>query len=199
VTSQSLELERTTIVDSLGNELPISVMSKDRLEELTRLYPHPFRPRDVHYCAERAHTIGDTLAKSGIETQKLAVWPKRSWLGGVIHPYQTSLADPDTKHSPNWYNHVVNLIEVKDGDQAPSLYVIDTAVSALPIPQKQWEEYFYIEAGNARTSSIGSTAIMNRVKYDPKEANSPVSEYDPSMLEYAYQVMAGNDGKKLDH
>ncbi len=144
--------------------------------------------------------MGDTLAKHGIETQKLVVYPNnRTWGADSIRPYQAKVRDK-TGLVPNWNLHVVNIVKVKDAlSGATELYVLDPAVSKRPLPMEQWRALFRTTDSKGRIiDSIGETQVFSRFNADERGWRTATS-YDQDALDHAYQVMAGSDGPLLTH
>jgi hypothetical protein len=189
---ECLELERRSIEDTTGRELPISVVSVDELATLRAIYNDKMRVYDAEVCAQRAHKIGDMLAKKGIETVKLYLEPGGFWpFYGQIIPDSKARARYDGSnkyYTPAWDYHVVNLVLVRDHDGNVNQYVIDPFMEDLPVPREKWEARLH-ENPN---SSIGSERIISRFNFGPKDYSEPRTEYESDVLKRSYEIMSGD-------
>jgi hypothetical protein len=183
----SIELERVTIKDRLGRDLPVSVISEDSIRALRNAYPSDLRVYDEEVCAQRAHTIGHTLGLAGIETQKLYLEPGGWWpFKGHIVP--DSRAKSSSGRTPYWTHHVVNFIFVKDKSGRLQEYIIDPFMEGLAVPRAQWEQRLRTNP----SSSIGSINVISRFNFGPDDSSQALTDYDSEKLQGSYRVMSGD-------
>jgi hypothetical protein len=190
---EPLDVERRTIKDKLGRDLPVSVIGVGSLRRLRELYPANLRIYDPIVCSQRAHIIGETLAKAGIETQKLLVYPGGTVVKGKIVP-DDRVRTSDGK-LPAWDYHVVNLIYVKNHAGQIEPYVIDPFMEGLPVPRTAWEKRLRTDP----QSSVGTVSVISRYNFGPyrgwlglrSDEDKAISQYDPDLLKRSYEIMRG--------
>lgn len=184
--ASGLQTERTKIKDLYGRELEIDVIPEDQIRRLRNLLPSNLRPFDDEVCSQRAHTIGDTLAKQGIETVKLVLKPEWSllWTNYII---------PDAKarssrgRTPRWDYHVVNMIYVRKANGQLEEYIIDPFMESYPVPRSHWESRL---RSNPK-SSIGSMDVASRYVMDDRDLSRRELSYDERVLQRSYAIMRG--------
>lgn len=170
----SLELERTTIKDRNGRDLPISVISIDDLKKLKNYYPpnQMLHINDAVLCEYRAHLIGASLARNGIETQKVFLQPGGTWpfTGNIIFDDKTRV---NKGQSLAVDSHIANLIYVKDHDGRIKPYIIDPFLESLPVPKEHWDQRLRANPD----SSIGSEDIISRFNVGYNDYNLLLNDY----------------------
>lgn len=180
--SASLSSGRTTIQDLNGRDLSIDVIPEEKIRELKGLLPSNLRIYDDEVCSQRAHTIGDTLAKHGIETVKLVLQP--GWFSSII-------PDNRVRNSrgtiPRWKYHVVNMVYVRKANGQIEEYIIDPFMESYPVPRAQWERRLRTNPN----SSIGSMDVASRYVLDHDDLHRTEMSYDDKVLQRSYAIMRG--------
>lgn len=177
-----LPRERVTIKDLHGRDLAVDAIPEDRIRELRGLFPSHLRVYDDEVCSQRAHIVGDTLARHGIESVKLVLQP--GWFGHII---------PDNRVRssrgviPHWKYHVVNMVYVRKANGQLEEYIIDPFMESYPVPRSKWEQRLRT---NPR-SSIGSIDVASRYVLDHDDLNRQDLSYDNEVLQRSYAIMRG--------
>ncbi len=195
---ECLELERRTIEDYNGRELPISVVSDQKLQSLKNVYYDFYmRVDDPEVCAQRAHKIGEALALKGIETVKVYLEPGEFWpfWKGEIIPDNKTCAKPDGGgrcYVPRWPDyHVANMILVQTPTGVEE-YIIDPFMEEQPVPRAKWEARLRTNP----SSSIGSERIISRFNFGPGDYYVPMTEYDKAVLQRSKDIMSGQEKQR---
>jgi hypothetical protein len=174
------EVERRSMPDFNGRQLPISVVRVEDLKRLRDIMPYNLAIYDDSLCQQRAHMIGHDLASHGIETVKILLYPK---IGHSIIP------DDKLKTSrgkiPQWPYHTANVILVKEKDSRVRPYVIDPLMNGRPVPQEDWERRLRTNP----ESSIETQRIISRFNYGPgkwvSDENQVLTDYVQYKVDFA--------------
>lgn len=183
-----IEVGRVWIKGKKETPILVSVIDEDSLQELRNMYPSHLRVYDDAVCAHRAHTIGETLAKNGIETAKLYLQPWSFWPIMQGHIIPDSRARNSRGTTPLWEFHVVNVIHVREKSGQVKEYIIDPFMEGLAVPREKWEARIRTNPN----SSIDSMEYLPRYNFGPTDSTHMRTEYDESDLREAYRIMSGD-------
>ena len=163
------KVELSTVIDAKGNQIDISLVSKEYAKELfdemaaQKHIPFDY-PQDG--CYARAHEMSRLLEKKGVITTKVFV-------EGDLRVA--------TKNSPNgyveWWYHVAPIIKVRDGDKE-ELYVFDPSIFDRPVTIKEWTE-IQTKHSPDQQESVYSTRRFN---YYPMSKYEDLADYRPEDL-----------------
>ena len=151
-------------------------------------------------CKERAHFIGDKLArKLNLETGKLMVTEKRF----------TPLARTITAQLPNgqrpaWSHHVTNFVMVDEGDGKPPVpYALDPGLfPKAPVPVETWRSAGLKGVGDGgwTDGSLGLARVTmtNRYAFSPEDRQSYLDSY-PDDAGANKRSLSKNNGRLYDN
>lgn len=191
VADAPVEPRYTDVMGENGRTFRVSVVPKSMLPKIyetmkTREYDKKSGANDAPMiwannclCKERAHFIGDKLArKLNLETGKLMVAPQ------VFNPLgRTIIAQLPNGQTPAWAHHVTNFVMVDEGDgKPPTPYALDPGLFPdAPVPVETWRQKGMkgIGDGGWADFALGKARVTmtNRYAFSPEDQQSYLDSY----------------------